>query len=464
MIRTKAPQSWDFSMRGVSKSQKTGSMPLPFSQALIFSSMGRSIFRLLLSGICLLGLSACTQGGLKLIRQLEARALKSRILAERDMCFFDFVREDDFKRCYEEGSTRLVAEECVTIRQTEPVLQRDCEDFLYRIVMKPDSMFPGSDAGFKSKYRIDDELNPDAVGENSRPGGCIDNADCRAKCSDFFSSASDRRACYAYSASAVAQMEKVFTAFKDPTTSRLNGLNLRYVRVVLNISIDDTLAQIDPPWDEDEKKAFLTWLATKTKTSSLPSAAKVFHVAEIFQDTHQLSEFLFPDTGGPSTVVEILNKSLTSQENGNSFIDRLLVSRNGEGLFWLHEYLSYKYDSSDSSSGKAEIFKDIYCAMDFNSKNDEKYFSYGFFLDLLDNILEQQRRNEEPGTGNTPEWWKENTIARDLSSDQWWQPHVGVEIIDSDSDPANDLDPSEAGVCGAMFGGPGIPLPPPSDQ
>ena len=371
---------------------------------------------LFLGGAFLLGLSACTQGGLQLIKQLEARELKGRILTERDMCFFDFVKQSDFTRCYEEASARLIAEECVEIRRTEPILQRDCENFLYRIVMKPDSMFPGHDAGegFQSDYRIDDELNPDALGEVSREGGCDADQNCRDKCRDFFSSSDSRRLCYAYSTNAVDEIEKVFIAFRDPTTTDLNAINLRYLRVVLNISIGDVL---EATWDADEKNTFLLWLATKTKTSSDPSVAKIFQDAERFHEDYELSEHLFEGiNSGTTAMLAILNGSLTGTAGDDSFMDELLTSGNEEGLLWLHRYFVELYDQSDTDSGKRDIFRDIYCDLEFNSDNDEKYFDHDFFLDLLDNILANWRPSSSP-----PTWWEEDTTARDLSRDQWWQ-------------------------------------------
>ena len=91
---------------------------------------------------------------LNLIRQLEASTLKSQILTTRDICFSDSADEDAFKNCYEEEVAKLITEKCVTIRQTEAISESDCENFLHKIVMNPDSIFPNSDESSQIKYRM----------------------------------------------------------------------------------------------------------------------------------------------------------------------------------------------------------------------------------------------------------------------------------------------------------------------
>ena len=79
-----------------------------------------------------------------LTKRLEDSILKNQILAITRRCSKTTTKGADFKHCYEEKITKVIAEKCVTIRQTESISQKDCEDSLYKIVMNPDPMFPGS--------------------------------------------------------------------------------------------------------------------------------------------------------------------------------------------------------------------------------------------------------------------------------------------------------------------------------
>ena len=397
-------------------------------------------------GVCLLTLSACTPGGLNLIRQLEARALKQKILSERDMCYFDFVKQSDFQECYTEASTRLIAEECVVIRRTEPIYQKDCEDFLYRIVMKPDSMFPGQEEEeeFRSASRVTDELNPDSPGEASRPGGCEEDSACKAKCRGFYTAAEDRAACYAYSVGAVNELEKVFEAFTDPTATKLNSVNLRYVRVALNINVADAFTDKVGSWDDSvtgvtQRDFFLKWMAEKRGT---PSAAKVFRDADDFHNdgNHSLLTTMLGASGVDSTLSDRLSRSLTgaTNEKDHNFIDRALVNNNGDILLWLHEFM---VGDDSGNSHAVNIFATIYCAQHYTSRSDRRYLNHRFFLNLLDQVMEDERRADSPDdndpTNDPPRWWTVNFGASNLvrSPDRWYH--------------ANDA------VCWSRLGGPG---------
>ena len=117
------------------------------------NKMSKTLFKakgllLLLSvSVATLLIFGCSPAGLNLIRQIEARGLKNKAIEKREMCFFDYVAEDSIENCYGKEVAQLVSEECQEIRKTEPILQPDCEDFLYRVVMRPDAMFPGVSDG-----------------------------------------------------------------------------------------------------------------------------------------------------------------------------------------------------------------------------------------------------------------------------------------------------------------------------
>ena len=82
-----------------------------------------------------------TDDRFELISQPEAESLKTNVIAKRQMCFDSFADQEEFKVCYEKEIFSLVAEECVNIRMTESITQENCESFLYKIVMGPDSFF-----------------------------------------------------------------------------------------------------------------------------------------------------------------------------------------------------------------------------------------------------------------------------------------------------------------------------------
>lgn len=344
----------------------------------------------------------CTQGGLNLIRQLEARGVKTQAINKRAMCFNDFVNEERFQECYKKEVAQLIAGECEVIRKTEPLFQRDCEDFLYRIVMEPDSLFPGMKEGdeFPSEYR------KHSLHSIERVGGCDRDSACRGKCQEIFTTGTTRRQCYEYSVSAVNRMHGVFNKLNNPTTGNLNALTstteLRYLKNLLNISIEETLGSLDP-WSADQYKVVWYWLARYA------AVVDVFFKAEVEQGTYSALEHFFSSITYPTAVIEKLNTSLTTASDGDNIIDTMLERKNERGLLWIHDMLKHI-----TSENELLIFKD-YCAITFHDNNNRKYFDYNFFLDLLDNILQDQRPGSSP-----PDWWGADSIAQDLNSDQWW--------------------------------------------
>ena len=377
----------------------------------------------------------CTQAGLNLIRQLEARGLKTKAVEKRAMCFHDFVNETRFKDCYKREVAQLIAGECREIRRTEPILQKDCEDFMYRIVMKPDAMFPSFGSpeddgyeGFLEKYRSDN-LHP-----VDREGGCDKDSACRGRCQGIFTTGATRRECYAYSVSAVSQMQDVFDKLNNPTASNLNALRsttkLRYLTVLLNISISETLGSLDS-WSADQYKIAWKWLAES------PTVVDVFFNAELHvNNNNRLALEHFFTISSSSDVITKLNTSLTSSADGDNIIDTMLERKNTSGLLWIHDMLiaingGYITDT-DELVNPLNVFT-AYCGITFHTRNEEKYFQYGFFKDLLDIILQ----NNQPGSLATDHWWQADTIAQDLNPNQWW---------DSDTE-TDETDNANATVC-----------------
>ena len=127
----------------------------------ILKSLVKGLYLTFKKGYVFISISGCTAGGLRLISQLEARQLKSEAITKREMCFEEFVNKGKFEDCYNKEVFHLIADECIKIRATEPITQKDCENFLYRVVMKPDNLFQDNEGyeGFPEKYRSDN-LHP----------------------------------------------------------------------------------------------------------------------------------------------------------------------------------------------------------------------------------------------------------------------------------------------------------------
>ena len=102
------------------------------SDKVIMKGLGLGLFCILVCG--------CTPAGLELIASLEARQLKTDALEKRESCYTDF-EGPKAENCFLTETAVLVTNSCATIREKEPVLQEDCQDFLWRITMKPDAMF-----------------------------------------------------------------------------------------------------------------------------------------------------------------------------------------------------------------------------------------------------------------------------------------------------------------------------------
>ena len=97
-------------------------------------------------------LSGCTEAGFELLLHLEAREVKNKAIEKREECGYtdssgntDPLRNG--KYCFLFHTAAIVTDHCLTIRKKEPILQEDCENLLWRIVMKPDSFFVKNPAG-----------------------------------------------------------------------------------------------------------------------------------------------------------------------------------------------------------------------------------------------------------------------------------------------------------------------------
>ena len=418
------------------KSQMTGGWRIWIFAPLCFRgsfSVRASLFVIGAVVLALSGLLACEPGGFRLLNQLEARNLKSEILNRRAICYEEFVNPARFASCYEKEMFDLLAAECVEIRQTEPIPQEDCEDFLYRVVMKPDSFFPGETV-FPGTEDDPDEYRLTSLHAPDRPGGCDESRACVNVCKGLFVSPDARGYCAEYSVTVVTKMKGIFDILEAAASvSRLRSLNTaenqRYLKIMLNIEPTDgsnnsVLHRIDTdrtttpdtvePWTEDQQKEVLKWLSASSEMIRVFSTAAGASTLQNFE----LLSFV-SDTTDAATMAVSISRSLNNLPTGDDFIDELIDENNEVGLKWLHAYFESQCSDSDTVEEKKCIFKDYYCNLDTgtgdSAADKHDYLDYDFFTDLLDNILEHQR----PGT-NPPNWWREETRTNDLVGQPRW--------------------------------------------
>lgn len=366
------------------------------------------LYALVFTGLFLL--PGCSGDGLKLLSQLEARGLKKDALAKREMCFDEFVNQEKFESCYKKELFSLIADECVNVRATEPISQEGCENFLYRIVMKPNSLFPENEdyEGFPEEYRSDN-FHPIA-----RQGGCKTSQTCREKCRAMFGSHEEKDVCYEYATASVVKMNTVFSILQQPSLPKLRDMitdqqALRSLRILLGIGGDTVINGFSTgtdAWDEGEKKIVLSWLAESMDITEIM----------IRFDSNFI---LFTNVVGGSDsadTVRNLNQGLGGNNTGDNFIDKLLEQENEAGLKWLHDYITGECDDDGeiTNAEKKCIFAEYYCEFNLHNNNELKVFEYDFFTDILDNILEFQRKSS-----GAPSWWDEDTRSEDLDPDQW---------------------------------------------
>ena len=385
----------------------------------------KGLFLLLSLSVFIFLIFGCSQAGLNLIRQLEARGLKNKAIEKREICFHDFVSDENIEKCYMDEVYSLIADECVNIRKTEPMNQENCENLLYNIVMKPNTLAAGEDVDFSEEHRNTDSLHPGGRGVE-----CSDEPACLEKCHEIFNTSFTKNRCYDYSVSAVDQMYGVFSKLNNPTASNLNSIRsatkLRYLKILLNISTDETLGALDV-WGNNQYKIARKWIAENQ------AVADVFFKIDKSEDNHRkLANYFFNNSTGASTGYFLqFNASLTSSANGDNVLDIMLERRNESGLLWVHDILSEVHDINNTGSPERKNLMLDYCKIDFHSRNERDLFDYVFFKDLLSSILQDER------TSPAPDWWTVETVAVDLDSDQWW-----------DSDRVNaEADVDDKSVC-----------------
>lgn len=334
--------------------------------------MKRLVFVFLLSG--------CSPQGLEFLSHLEARKLKVDALAKREMCDSEFREYEDEKSCYLQEVALLVTDSCVEMRRIEPMLQEDCEDLLYRIVMKPASFFEPAD--------------PEDSFPGIRTGECGNDQDCRDICDDVFRSSTDRDHCEDLSIVAVNRIKDVFDVLERPDTNNLESLDLRDLDRLLDISSDPLETAINQ-MSSTEVSIFLVWLAED------PEAAQLIEDAE---DDFNILEELFGTSR--TNILSELNKNIDS---GDTFVEIALDEGNDVVLEWIHDFFGHKCENENRY--ERCLFKDYYCGLQLATEAEEEYFDQDFFDDLLNEILEEERK-----PSGAPSWWTTSTDAGDLDS------------------------------------------------
>ena len=280
---------------------------------------------------------------------------------------------------------------------------------------------------FPTNYRNTDAFNPEGRG-----GECAEDSACRSKCREIFQDSTDQSQCYVHSVGAVNQMHDVFSKLKEPTVSRLNSIRsstkLRYLKLIFYINRAGVLGTLKAAWNAtspsiDTYKIVWKWIAENQTVADTLS----YEIDSVTDDNANadvpIADSIL-DANVSDKFITNLNTSLTSNTDGDNMIDIMLERRNESGLIWIH------YILRKQTNNTTEIFKK-YCEINFHDRNEERYFSYAFFTNVLDDVL----FSSIPGTA--PTWWiADTTISQDLDSDQWW---------DNDTTPEADIE--DRSVC-----------------
>ena len=233
-----------------------------------------------------------------------------------------------------------------------------------------------------------------------RTGECGKDRKCEELCDDMFRSRKDRDECEEFSIADVKRMNDVFDVLDKPNADDLEALDIKDLDMLLSIS-SKPLETAVGRMNQSEKKKFLVWMAEDSE------AAQTIEGAE---DDYSILKELFGSS--KTNIITELNKSIDS---GDSFVEIILKEGNDVAVGWIDDFFG---DQCDSNSNYEKcVFKDYYCALSLDNDAEEEYFEHDFFIDLLDEILSEERK-----TSGAPSWWDADTEAEDLDS---WQssPH-----------------------------------------
>ena len=236
--------------------------------------------------------------------------------------------------------------------------------------------------------------------DDRRTGECGQERNCEEICDDIFRARKDREDCEEFSVADVEDMEDVFETLEDPDADDLEDLDLQVLDMLLDISSDPLETAISR-MSQTEKKKFLVWMAED------PEAAQLIENAE---DDFNIMEELFGTS--KTNILNELNKNIDS---GDTFVEIALAEGNDVVLEWIHDFFGHKCENDNEY--ERCLFKDYYCGLQLATEAEEEYFDQDFFDDLLNEILEEERK-----PSGAPSWWTTNTDAGDL--DKWQSsPH-----------------------------------------
>ena len=248
---------------------------------------------------------------------------------------------------------------------------------------------------------------------NSRGRGeCDRDRRCESICDSIFQSRKAKLDCEELDIAAVEPMEEVVKVLEDPKWEALEALDLSVLRALLKISLDPLQTAIGR-MTQTEKKRFLEWVVLGTDA------------AQILEDVEVEFEILKELFGsGQETITKDLNKKISDGEN---FVTLAMERENEVVLNWLHGFFEHICQRADPAVSKC-VLTDFYCDLSLDSEEEEGFFIYEFFEEVLDEVLTQDR----PASLSADHWWEDNgeTDADDL--DRWkTSPHNVCKCLET---------------------------------
>ena len=252
----------------------------------------------------------------------------------------------------------------------------------------------------------EEEGRGSATRDNSRGRGeCDRDRRCESICDSIFQSRKAKLDCEELDIATVEPMEDVVKVLKDPNWDDLEALDINVLSALLKISLGPLQKAIGR-MTQTEKKRFLEWVVLGA------DAAKTL---EDVEDEFEILKELFGS--GKETITRDLNKQITGGEN---FVTLAMDRENEVVLNWLHRFFEHICQREDH---RKCVLTGFYCELSLDSREEEEFFGYDFFDELLDEVLELDRPSPTPAL-SADHWWEESggTDAEDL--DRWkTSPH-----------------------------------------
>ena len=242
-----------------------------------------------------------------------------------------------------------------------------------------------------------------SVGEENRPprkyhsrgdGECDRDRRCEETCDKIFTVPSKRDICEDLSINEVKRLEEVFLVLENPNREDLEAMDLKALEDLLDIGLNPLRSTVGK-MSRVEREKFLAWLAGD------PAAVEIIETKET---DFEIMKELFGNS--PAVIVKDLNRGI---EGGNTFTKITLRVENEPALDWLHDFFGHV--CGKRSDYRRCLFEDFYCKLSLSRSSEDEYFNYEFFEDMLNDILENERK-----TSGAPDWWPVGADSGDMES------------------------------------------------